>query len=123
MCKTTLDDMIQRGIPESWECEDCGMDTAPGFMNAKQVLDAFVRGKDASMRPNKNCEVYQLKHALWKTVTNGHARAVLCIGCVEQRLGRKLRPKDFQDNALKLLPCTERLLARRMGMPTGAIWT
>jgi hypothetical protein len=40
----------------------------------------------------------------------------LCIGCLEKRLGRRLKPKDFQrDHPFNAyhMPCTPRLRDRR----------
>jgi hypothetical protein len=42
----------------------------------------------------------------------------LCIGCLEKRLGRRLKPKDFpRDHPLNdvRVPGTERLRRRRRG--------
>ena len=38
-------------------------------------------------------EYHILKHKIWKKVC--HSDRMLCIGCVEKRLGRKLVPADF----------------------------
>ena len=38
----------------------------------------------------------------------------LCIGCLEQRIGRKLMPMDFPDHVFNTdLPGTPRLMERR----------
>jgi len=40
----------------------------------------------------------------------------LCIGCLEKRIGRRLKPKDFlRDHPFNLMPGTQRLLERRGG--------
>jgi len=41
-------------------------------------------------------EYYMLKHDLWKIV-NPDYHGMLCISCVEERLGRKLKKRDFLD--------------------------
>jgi hypothetical protein len=57
-----------------------------------------------------------VQHRLW--AAKGAGAGYLCIGCLEQRIGRKLRPSDF-------IKCpindpdprdTLRLTARRLGM-------
>jgi hypothetical protein len=57
-------------------CVDCGVDT-------------FVIG-----------ERYMVQDALWTKAWEGchrPKREILCIGCLEQRLGRRLVASDFQD--------------------------
>lgn len=39
-------------------------------------------------------EYYMLKDSVWKQVHDSE-RGMLCIGCLETRLGRKLIPLDF----------------------------
>jgi hypothetical protein len=42
----------------------------------------------------------------------------LCIGCLEKRIGRRPKPKDFDpDHPFNEMPTTPRLLDRR-GQPT-----
>jgi hypothetical protein len=40
-----------------------------------------------------NCEYFRVPNALWRSVSRG--ADYLCVGCLEQRLGRKLGPQDF----------------------------
>jgi hypothetical protein len=37
----------------------------------------------------------------------------LCVGCLEKRLGRRLRPKDFTRRPLNTMTGTDRLIERR----------
>jgi len=39
----------------------------------------------------------------------------LCIGCLENRIGRKLKPRDFTRHTFNDMPGTDRLLERREG--------
>ena len=41
-------------------------------------------------------EYYMLTHVVWAQA-NPAIDGMLCIGCVEQRLGRKLNASDFMD--------------------------
>lgn len=117
MSDVTLEDLVVRGVPYSWECVECGMNTAPGCTNARQMLKAFGRGEDAIQEFDDRTEVYCLRASLWEIATNGNTREILCIGCVESRIGRRLRPKDFSSrNELNLVPGTDRLISRRMGL-------
>lgn len=49
---------------------------------------------DCSINTLHNLEYYMLKFGLWKTV-NPNDSGMLCIGCVEKRIGRKLSSVDF----------------------------
>lgn len=40
-------------------------------------------------------EYYMLKDDIWKQITKDSPAHMLCIGCVEYRLGRKLTKEDF----------------------------
>ena len=40
-------------------------------------------------------EYYMVKDKIWKTALNGSSKGMLCIGCLEDRLGRILTYKDF----------------------------
>jgi hypothetical protein len=59
------------------------------------------------------CEVYTVKHEVWKAAGMAPMRGCLCIGCLEKRIGRILTPKDFPKHALNILRGTERLLSRQ----------
>lgn len=48
-------------------------------------------------------EYYMLRDEVWRAA-NPSSRGMLCIGCVETRLGRRLAPSDFSDCALNELP-------------------
>lgn len=48
--------------------------------------------------PNGLSEYYMIQFDLWDQTTNLKERDwMLCIGCLEKRLGRKLVPRDFTD--------------------------
>jgi hypothetical protein len=59
-----------------------------------------------------DAEVYTVRDAVWKRA--GMPDGCLCIGCLEKRIGRRLKPKDFpRDDTFNLMPGTERLQSRR----------
>ena len=71
-------------------------------------------------------EFYLVKDAVWaaagmpRATRNKHSGVSLCVGCIEKRLGRMLRPDDFQHrhgtegyNALEFSP--PRLRSRLTG--------
>src|SRR5258708_31071695 len=111
------DKAVQDNIVESWLCVDCGVNTAPGCPSGPEIRIAFAMGAE-SVETTYGCdsEVYQVRDAIWKQAGMRAWGGCLCIGCLEKRIGRQLRPKDFARHDAKVwsqLPCTERLLDRR----------
>lgn len=75
---------------KGFECIDCGIDT-------KAVN-----------------EYYMVQDELWEA--HGPVRGMLCIGCLEARIGRQLTPADFSDCLLNTRPFKKSLrLAQRLG--------
>ena len=75
---------------KKWLCLDCGVDTG------------------------KIHEHYFIQTALWMEVV-GSKSGMLCIDCLEKRLGRKLRKQDFPSvhiNNPKLYSMSDRLRER-----------
>jgi hypothetical protein len=60
------------------DCVDCGIDTCP-------------LGWDGE------AEFYKVHDAVWAEVGMVSNGGMLCVGCIEQRLGRRLTPDDFTD--------------------------
>ena len=109
------DDFNKAGVPESWNCIDCGMNTGPGIPTrtklkaASTVIDnvgsATASFDDAS-------EIYHVRNPVWRKA--GNPDGCLCIGCLERRIGRRLTPKDFpSEHSLNRTAGTPRLLERR----------
>lgn len=84
------------------ECEDfdCLGDCAP-----------FVC-KDCGVNTLHIDEYYMLADEVWDSIYKKR-RGMLCIGCVESRLGRKLVPADFADVPLNYFPTFSKRLASR----------
>jgi hypothetical protein len=109
-------------VPESWCCIDCGMNTAPGCLNrtemeqAAKALGKLWETNTASVPQyiDNRSEVYTVREAVWRKAGVEPMGGCLCIGCLEKRIGRRLKPKDFlRDDPFNVLPGTERLLKRR----------
>jgi hypothetical protein len=106
-------------FPESWLCVDCGMNTAPGMLGRAEMEAAFAAaeasGKDGIKQTfDDRTEVYTVREAIWKACGMEPDGGCLCIGCLERRIGRALRPKDFRRNhPFNTMPGTERLLKRQ----------
>jgi hypothetical protein len=96
---------IEPGLfPESWHCIDCGVNTAPGLLNraeaerafaAKEAAGALAIEEGVSVQINDRSEAYFVRPSVWKAAGMEVLGGCLCIGCLEKRLGRRLRPKDF----------------------------
>jgi hypothetical protein len=95
--------------------------TAPGLKNRAETEQAFeilkLMGKKdegVPMELNDQSEVYHLRDAVWKAAGMAPFGGCLCIGCLEKRLGRQLRPKDFDNSHdFNRAPGTPRLMERR----------
>jgi hypothetical protein len=109
-------------VPESWSCIDCGTDTAPGLLNRVEIESAIAalgdqwhngHGVEQSLEAWR-AELYTVRNAVWKEAGMKPFGGCLCIGCLEKRLGRRLRPKDFQrGHPFNGMAGTQRLLKRR----------
>ena len=126
---TALDvegDDLKDQFPESWICVDCGVNTAPGMMTRIELEEAIKAAKAAKMWGREDqgipqtvddqSEVYHVREAVWKAAGMEPFGGCLCVGCLEKRLGRKLRPKDFlrgHGYNLPRVPGTPRLMSRR----------
>jgi hypothetical protein len=110
------DKAVQDNIPESWLCVDCGVNTHPGCPDGPQTrIDIALTGK-SEVYFDPDSEVYAIKDDIWKAAGMRPWSGCLCVGCLEKRLGRQLRPKDFSRHDAKVwaqMPCTDRLLDRR----------
>ena len=115
---------VQYNIVESWLCVDCGMNTHPGCPDGPRTrIDIALYGK-SEVRFDRETEVYTVRDSIWKEAGMAGWGGCLCVGCIERRLDRQLRPKDFhkQDRDWAEFPCTERLLNRR-GFATVTVQT
>jgi hypothetical protein len=105
--------------PESWSCIDCGVNTGPGLLNRTQLEQALANdwtGKGVDQTVDDQTELYMVKPPIWQAAGIEGMGGCLCIGCLEQRLGRRLTSKDFlRNHPFNSMPGTKRLLARRDG--------
>lgn len=78
---------------------------------------------DCAACTNCDYEYYMVTDEVWLTA-NPKDRGMLCIGCLEQRLGRELTRKDFTGaplNTINLLTGSTRLKARLTAMTDPVI--
>jgi hypothetical protein len=110
------DKAVQDNIVESWLCVDCGVNTHPGSLSGPEIRVALALKSECDLTFTKRCEVYSVKDDLWKQAGMRPWSGCLCVGCLEKRIGRQVRPRDFARHDKKVwadMPCTERLLNRR----------
>jgi hypothetical protein len=103
-CQIEPERMSLKGrTPESWLCIDCGVNTSPGMSTRRELEkaiaalgDAWHNG-DAGVKQSitSQSEVYTVRNKVWQAAGMEPWGGCLCIGCLEKRLGRLLRPKDF----------------------------
>jgi hypothetical protein len=83
---------------------------------------AIWRGREVEPALPQSWEFYWVKDKVW-AAAGGMVEldGSLCVGCIEARLGRRLRRKDFDftrnENRAPLHFYTPRLLARRGDAP------
>lgn len=110
-------------IPDSWACIDCGVNTAPGCSNRAQLEAAFsvisnTTDDGIEQHIGAESEVYTVREKVWKAARMQPFDGCLCIGCLEQRIRRRLKPEDFpRRHPFHSLPGTARLRNRRDGSP------
>jgi hypothetical protein len=122
-CWQTLE---QAGWPKDWLCIDCGHNTAP---SAPTRFDLIVnsavtigRGREPGHEWSitNECEIYMVRKKVWCRAGMDYHSGYLCVGCLEKRLGRQLRPNDFDwRDVQNRMPGTPRL-KNRQGMPMVA---
>jgi hypothetical protein len=102
-------------IPEHHRCIDCSVNTHPGMPTRSIAEQMINRGESVVMQITEECEVYIVRDSVWKQAGMEPLGGCLCIGCLEKRLGRRLKPKDFPKHEFNdsRFPCTDRLYDRR----------
>jgi hypothetical protein len=115
---------VLKGVtPESWHCIDCGFNTSPGS-HGRAESEEIIKKLGSLWEHNlagiptsydERSEVYMVRAAVWKMAGVEEMGGCLCIGCLEKRIGRRLKPKDFNNHPFNRLPGTPRLLGRRGG--------
>jgi hypothetical protein len=105
-------------VPESWCCVDCGVNTAPGFINRAQTEIAFIgaRVNEVPQTLDDTAEVYTVHQRVWRRAGMEDFGGCLCVGCLERRIGRSLKPRDFDPEHPfndPRMPASPRLRLRR----------
>jgi hypothetical protein len=110
-------------IPDSYVCIDCGMDTWPGHKTRAEVEQSIradrVAGKKwrgTTMTFTNETEVYYVHPHVWKASGVDFWSGCLCIGCLENRIGRRLLIAEHASGFNNPnLPGTKRRLERLLG--------
>jgi hypothetical protein len=100
-------------VTESWLCVDCGFNTAPGFPDGPTMRAQLAVTGKSDTYIDTDTEIYFVREVIWAKAGMKTWGGCLCIGCLEKRLGRRLRRKDFRGDPFTRFPCTPRLRDRR----------
>jgi hypothetical protein len=108
-------------MSESHCCIDCGFNTAPGCPNSEEAeqevanqVAAGIKNWRFPWRINHETEMYIVYDHVWKRAGMEPYGGVLCIGCLEKHIGRRLIPDDFvKEHPFNEMVGTARLLERR----------
>jgi hypothetical protein len=107
-------------ITESWLCVDCGINTAPEVPPGPIVRESLKTKGISESRVGPDTEMYMVRKSVWAKAGMDPFGGCLCVGCLERRLDRRLKPKDFDWNSvLNQMPGTPRL-RNRQGRKNGS---
>lgn len=73
----------------------------------------LVCGDETTFRADKQDEWYMIRDALWLKA-NPNDDGKMCIGCVELKIGRRLRPKDFRPAPVNRVEFKGRVVSKRL---------
>lgn len=96
-----------------WRCIDCHVNTHPGAPPRDVAEELLNRDGVVPVSIGTDSEVYMVRNHVWRQAGMKVFGGCLCIGCLERRLGRRLKPKDFSEHIFNAVPGTPRLLNRR----------
>lgn len=81
----------------------------------------FGHCQDCGRDISKMREYYSVRDDVWQQATGGSPKIMLCIGCLETRLGRRLNKDDFTTALVNHGPkCGARMLNRLQGRFNGS---
>jgi hypothetical protein len=100
-------------VSESHLCIDCGVNTAPGTEDRKELEISLLLGRQSFTYFGPDTEMYIVTDEVWKQSGLEGWGGCLCIGCLEKRISRRLKPADFPDHPFNKMPGSKRLLKRR----------
>ncbi len=89
-------------------------------MSEQHVMDALFKCVDCGVNTNDINEYYMVHDHIWHSVDMASDGGMLCIGCLEERLGRQINAADFTDmpvNYVDFFDRSERLLSRLKAVP------
>jgi hypothetical protein len=81
-------DCYEKYNPAPVPCKDCGVNTLPAT-------------NEHGGTPKGCCECYMVHDELWAEAGMKYDGGSLCVGCLEQRLGRELIAGDFKNNFIQ----------------------
>lgn len=101
-------------VSEHHNCIDCGYNTHPGVPTRTEAEWLLTVHGEYDVTFTADSEVYIVRDSVWKQTGLQGWGGCLCVGCLEKRIGRKLKSKDFApDHPFNDQPCSKRLRQRR----------
>jgi hypothetical protein len=91
----TSDKKVDDNVVESWLCVDCGVNTAPGIPDGPNTRAKLKLTGKCNAALTHDSEIYTVRGGVWAKAGMTPWGGCLCVGCLEKRLGRKLKPEDF----------------------------
>jgi hypothetical protein len=86
---------IADNVTDSWLCVDCGVDTTPGIPNGATIRAQVTLTGGSNPVLAADGELYHVHDKVWAKAGMEPWGGCLRVGCLERRLGRKLKPEDF----------------------------
>lgn len=95
-------------------CEHCAGEEGSYSLTAEEIEMFTCKG--CRFDTFENDEYYMVQFSMWQTVVPTHLRdAMLCIGCLEGYLGRKLSTSDFTEAPVNYMGEKSDRLKDRLG--------
>jgi hypothetical protein len=80
---------------DSYVCIDCGRNTFPSCPPRELAEIILKRDGEVLLQVTDECEVYFVRKSVWRKAGLKPFGGCLRIGCLEKRVGRRLKPKDL----------------------------
>ena len=82
---------LKKLVPTSWLCDDCGIDLGNRMPNRTELTSAAAEIFGVYILTKINI----VRAAVWAEA-GAEPDGWLCTPCLEKRLGRRLRPQDYE---------------------------
>jgi len=84
---------LKKLVPKSWLCDDCGEDLGGRMPTRDKLTDVTIDIFGPYILSKK---IKIVRPAVWAEAGAPPDVSWLCDDCLEKRLGRRLRPEDYE---------------------------